>query len=446
MGSEELKGAVLALADADRSLAEEAKLLILGALDGDEMLAEVLRGESGPIERPAAAESTPAPEPVGAYLQSIAVSGFRGVGPEVRVPLAPGPGLVVIAGRNGCGKSTIAEALEMALTGESYRWLNRTAVWTDSWRNLHNSASTAIRVEIAEEGSGITTIGLDWTPAAGLQERTTWVQRHGKKREAGLASLGWSGPIELYRPLLSYDELGGVLDKPSLLFDKLFSLLGLERIADGLKRLTKAHKELVAPVALAKSLAAEIKPLLSASEDSRAAAALGLLAKRPPNVSAVQALATGTDAAPHESSDDLRRLARIALPQAEEITQAAVDLRAAVSSLAGLAGSAVEISARHADLLQEALNLHRDHGDTRCPICGVGEPGRGMGRTQPGVPCESTRRVRPTQVSSRTAGTDSKTRTWARRRGRAVTDRSGPRADRPRASPARPRRLACDSR
>src|SRR5664279_6383518 len=58
MGSEELKGAVLALADADPTLSEDAKLLILGALDGDEMFAEVIRGESGPIERPAAAEST----------------------------------------------------------------------------------------------------------------------------------------------------------------------------------------------------------------------------------------------------------------------------------------------------------------------------------------------------------------------------------------------------
>jgi len=373
MSSEELKTTVLALADADPSLSEEAKLLILGALDGDEMFAEVLRGESGPIERTAPVQSASAPEPVGAYLKSIAVSGFRGVGPEVRVPLAPGPGLVVIAGRNGCGKSAIAEALEMALTGESYRWLNRTAVWTESWRNLHDSASTAIRVEVAEEGAGITTIGLDWTRTAGLQECTKWIQRPGKKREVGFASLGWSAPIELYRPLLSYDELGGVLDKPSQLFDKLFSILGLERIADGLKRLNKAHKELLAPVALAKSLAADIKPLLSASEDSRAAAALALLAMRPPNVSKVQALVTGTDAASFELSDDLRRLARISLPQTEEITQAAVELRAAAVSLAEISGSAVEISAWHADLLQEALNLHRDHGDTRCPVCGVGE-------------------------------------------------------------------------
>ena len=171
------------------------------------------------------------------------------------------------------------------------------------------------------------------------------------------------GPIELYRPLLSYDELGGVLDRPSQLFDKLFSLLGLERIADGLKRLTKAHKELLAPEVVAKSLAAGIKPLLSASEDPRAAAAFTLLGKRPPDIAAVQALATGAESVTSGVLDAVRRLSRITVPDPEQVAAAAEELRAAVAALTGLAGSAVEISARHADLLREALNLHRDHGE-----------------------------------------------------------------------------------
>ena len=181
MSAEELKSTVLAMADADDALSEDAKLLILGALDSDEMFAEALRGDAGPIVRPDRAHQAPATEPVGAFLRSIEVSGFRGVGPTVRVPLHPGPGLVVIAGRNGSGKSTIAEALEMALTGKSYRWLNRTAVWTGSWRNLHGGATTSIRVEIAEEGVGITTLGLDWTAEADLAGCSCWVQRARKE-------------------------------------------------------------------------------------------------------------------------------------------------------------------------------------------------------------------------------------------------------------------------
>ena len=119
MSADEIKLTLLEMADSDPTLSEEAKLLILGALESDDMFAEVLRGEAGPIERPDKTNETSRGEPVGAYLRSITVSGFRGIGPEVRIPLHPGPGLIVVAGRNGSGKSTIAEALEMALTGES---------------------------------------------------------------------------------------------------------------------------------------------------------------------------------------------------------------------------------------------------------------------------------------------------------------------------------------
>jgi len=121
MPADELKWTVLELADADPKLLESVKLLIFGALEGDAFFDEVLHGAAGPIVRPERIEATEVAEPVGAYLKSITVAGFRGVGPELKVPLFPGPGLVVIAGRNGSGKSTIAEALEMALTGSSYR-------------------------------------------------------------------------------------------------------------------------------------------------------------------------------------------------------------------------------------------------------------------------------------------------------------------------------------
>ena len=53
MGKEKLKWAILQMADADDSLCEEAILLILGALESDEMFAEVIRGDAGSIERAA---------------------------------------------------------------------------------------------------------------------------------------------------------------------------------------------------------------------------------------------------------------------------------------------------------------------------------------------------------------------------------------------------------
>src|SRR4051812_12111279 len=53
------------------------------------------------------------------FLSSISVLGFRGIGRQARLDLYPAPGLMVVSGRNGSGKSSFAEALELALTGHS---------------------------------------------------------------------------------------------------------------------------------------------------------------------------------------------------------------------------------------------------------------------------------------------------------------------------------------
>ena len=52
MHAKELKWTVLDLADADENLSESVKLLIFGALEGDEFFDEVMHGEAGSIERP----------------------------------------------------------------------------------------------------------------------------------------------------------------------------------------------------------------------------------------------------------------------------------------------------------------------------------------------------------------------------------------------------------
>jgi hypothetical protein len=109
---------LLARADGDEALPEDAKLAVLAALDGDEELDEAL---DGTYSRPEAqgVEGDAETAPIAAFLKSISVAGFRGIGPEANVALHPVPGLVVIAGRNGSGKSSFAEALEVALTGDS---------------------------------------------------------------------------------------------------------------------------------------------------------------------------------------------------------------------------------------------------------------------------------------------------------------------------------------
>lgn len=72
------------------------------------------------------------------FLAAIHVEGFRGAGPPATLPLRPGPGLTLVTGRNGSGKSSFAEAAELTLTGDSRRWPGRTVVWRKGWRNLHS--------------------------------------------------------------------------------------------------------------------------------------------------------------------------------------------------------------------------------------------------------------------------------------------------------------------
>ena len=168
MADDRLKTHVLRRADEDTGLTEQARLVVLAALGDDGDLTEVLGDEATSpelVESLTTVDDSTA-EPVGAYLKSITVQGFRGTGPIVTVPMPPGPGLIVIAGRNGSGKSTLAEGLELALTGTNSRLKDKSPVWSKNWRNLHAGEPAEIRVGITEEGSGTTTIGVDW-PSGG---------------------------------------------------------------------------------------------------------------------------------------------------------------------------------------------------------------------------------------------------------------------------------------
>ncbi|MCV7434918.1 AAA family ATPase [Mycolicibacterium bacteremicum] len=130
------------------------------------------------------------------YLTNITVSGFRGIGSTAKLDLHPAPGLTVISGRNGSGKSSFAEAVELALTGSSYRWRGKQALWSESWRNLHKPNPCALRVGFTREGSKPVKVGVDWDPEAELADRTLWTQRDGKQATDGICT-----PAAVQRPI-----------------------------------------------------------------------------------------------------------------------------------------------------------------------------------------------------------------------------------------------------
>lgn len=347
--------------------------MILAALESPGDLSEALGGAT----RPASQAGEPAGlgsirRPVGAYLASITVEGFRGIGPKVTVPLQPGPGLIVIAGRNGSGKSTLADALELALTGRNFRWDHKTgAVWSQAWRNLHAGDPAGIRIGITEEGAGTTTIGVDW-PAGDVDvtDRKTWIQRPGQRQE-GVEALGWAAALEMYRPLLSYDELGHILEgTPSQFHDQLHRLLGLEQLTEAAQRLDAEVKRLRKPAAELKQARDALKPLLEAHPDPRAAAALNQVKKTKPDLAAVRPLIAGDAGAPIPSA--WRQAERLAAPAAEEVDEKLTALREAASSERNEARNSDALVSDRAKLLEQGLEFHEQHGDQQCPVCGEG--------------------------------------------------------------------------
>jgi len=365
------------LAEIDRrlrleQLAPEVCDLVLTAVLAPEELSH-LTGDRAP-RRPGTRDlMVPPPTPAKAYLDSVTVEGFRGIGPSLRLPLAAGPGLTLVIGRNGTGKSSLSDALEVLLTGNSARWAARkNRAWLEGWRNLHHAAPTTVEARLViEEQPGFTTVTRRWEPDAEFTDSTVSVSRPGQPR-AGFDVLGWEEALTTYRPFLPYSELGGMLDEgPSRLFDALNAILGLEDLSAAERALADARLTLERHARVTEEELAHIRPRLETSTDPRAADVLVALAKRTPDLKAVAA-AVGQDVGTSTGDDDLDRLRRIAaieLPGQEELTSVADRLRAAADAVDALAATDAGRARHTAELLAAAVAFHRRHGDGDCPVC-----------------------------------------------------------------------------
>ncbi|WP_237113539.1 AAA family ATPase [Mycobacteroides abscessus] len=364
------------LLDADEAVAEDTIYLVATALRSDEELAAQL-GHDAPVPGRPDVTATGGPAPLRAFLRSITVSGFRGIGPRTTLEVNPYKGITVISGRNGSGKSSFAEALEYALTGSSYRWATRSQQWEASWRNLHAGEPAAIAIDFAmepdDDRSGSTvTVGVDWETGAELEDARRWSQIRGQQREP-ITALGWDEALVTHRPLMSYDELGGRLeDTPSALYDSLNRLLGLDMIADADRRLKEAEKRLAGPRKVANDARTRLRQALDGVADPRAAQVKKLTAKVPYDLDAITGTTLGTATDQAAAIARLRSIAELSVPEQAKAAAVAKELREAVDAHAAGADTAVKALTARATLLREALHLHPDIGEGACPVCETG--------------------------------------------------------------------------
>ena len=355
---------VLDQLDADARATGVVESLVLGALLGQ--LDDVIDGAV--VQRPAAVAETAQPQ-VCAYLESISATGFRGIGPTCELRLQPGPGLTLVVGRNGSGKSSIAEAAEFALTGDSLRWSGKTVDWKNGWRNLHASAEPEIAVGLRVEGEREPrTVRVRWGTSK-LDSAETLVTVPGGGRHS-LDSLGWSSAVTTFRPFLSYQELSSIIEgRPVDRFRALAPMLGMESLEDPVESLRQARLAAEKQQKEAKQRVASALIILQDSLDERARAAREALTGEW-SLDEIEGLVRGADPATAEREGVLTALEQLSAPDLNDARIAARRLRRAVEEGEALRGTDADRARRLAGLLQSAVQLHEHHGDADCPICG----------------------------------------------------------------------------
>ncbi|MEU2749762.1 AAA family ATPase [Streptomyces collinus] len=312
------------------------------------------------------------------YMRSITASGWRGIGPAATVRLNPGPGLTLVAGRNGSGKSSFAEAAEMALTGDNFRWQGRTQVWKKGWRNLHEHSSPEIAVELdfdaGSDGEGAkepVTVRRIWH-GEGLEESSTLVEEAGQPTGEAVHDVIDAEQLSLYRPFLPYTQLGAVINGPlTTLHDEISRILGLELLSDTDAAARARAKTLTDAESAAKALTATVVQELSEVDDPRAKRAITALSGRSPDLDAVRALLQGRGAADEAHLARLRRLAGLELPDRPLIAKAVTRLRSAAAVADDARHGSAEDARQLIKLLDAALEHRRRHpGASDCPVCG----------------------------------------------------------------------------
>ena len=317
------------------------------------------------IEVACAGEAAGANVAPAVWLRSVTVEGFRGIGAPATLELEPSPGLTVVVGRNGSGKSSFAEGLELLMTGRLKRWEKRPKAWTETWQCLHHDAPTQLAASLTVEGSGEeVALAQEWPHGAPFDDSS------GRAAPAGvLAAHGWDVALPSFRPFLSYAELATMFDTLSSLYEALTPVLGLgdvDELVTSLAATRLIYDNQRKDVGRAReALAAR----LGSGDDEHAALVAAALGARKPDLDAIEQLLAD---APDYSGDTaiLRRLAGLHVPSDTEIRDAFTALRVAQRAVDDAAATDARRATDIAALLRRALAV-RDPDHPDCPVCGT---------------------------------------------------------------------------
>jgi hypothetical protein len=202
----------------------------------------------------------------------------------------------VVVGRNGSGKSSFAEALEVLLTGELRRWEKLSAVWRQGWRTMHQPEHAEITAEFLVQDAGPAMVQRTWPAGADFARSSVFVQVAGEKR-AGPGRLEWSVALADHRPFLAHSELEAFFGSPSGLYELPASVLGLEDLTSAAARLAQARLTRDSAFNAVKKSLSALRVLLEDAGDERAGACLAALGGRTWNLTAARRAATGVQVA-----------------------------------------------------------------------------------------------------------------------------------------------------
>jgi ABC-type Mn2+/Zn2+ transport system ATPase subunit len=367
MSDTALLGLVVDRIDAHPPAAGAADL-ILAAFQGAAPVDATLRGEGGSTLASAAHIAATA-TPAAVYITAIEVEGFRGIGPPSTLQIDPGPGLTLVVGRNGSGKSSFSEALEMVLLGTNQRWEQRVKVWRDGWQNLHHRHTrVAARFTIDGRKQPLDVARI-WKEGAGVDGSTFTIDG----KAASSESLGWAQQLAGYPPLLSHNELEHALDREqSKLYDALAGILGLGDLAAAQQVLQKARLDREHDVKAAREALPQLRALLERTTDERAELVRAALVSKTWDLDVV-ASTVGGDAQSDETIvlRKLRDLAGLPILDRERLNTAVTELRDAHAAAERLRSSDAGRAHETASLLQQALDMHAHAESERCPVCGT---------------------------------------------------------------------------